>query len=114
MQALSIKIQECRNCGKCWHTALPSCPYCARTDLSFKEVAGGGTIYSWVDICRSLETPPRTVPYTILAVDLDAGARVFGRYDEMDTPVAGGRVKCHHIDHENLDALSFKPEEAFR
>jgi uncharacterized OB-fold protein len=114
MQALSINVQQCASCGKCWHTPLPSCPYCARTDIAQEAVKGEGAIYSWVDICRSLETPPRPVPYTIIAVDLDAGARVFGRFEATSAPVVGGRVTCEAVDHDHLDALSFRPYEAPR
>lgn len=108
MTSTAVPLQSCRGCGRAWHTVLPSCPYCAGIDLERGDASGLGRVYSWVTVARSLEDPPRPVPYTIIAVDLDVGARVFGRYDATEEPVAGERVACCRVEAERNGALTFR------
>lgn len=89
-----IMLQRCLHCSRLWYTPLPACPYCASPELQPEEHDGAGTIYSWTTVHRSLEDPPAPVPYTILTVELDVGARVHGRLAETDTPEPGGAVTC--------------------
>lgn len=104
---VSVSLQSCHDCGKLWHTVVPGCPYCGATNLSMKDVAGRGSVYSWTTIFRSLEDPPKPVPYTILAVSLDVGARVYGRYESAEEPHSGDRVVCCGVDRERSGALTF-------
>lgn len=89
-----IGLQRCLHCSRLWYTPLPACPYCASPEPQAEEHEGAGAVYSWTTVHRSLENPPAPVPYTILTVDLDAGARVFGRLAEHDAPAPGARVTC--------------------
>jgi hypothetical protein len=90
--ATKIRVQHCRDCGRRWQTTFAGCPYCGSTALTEDDVAGKGRVYSWVEVHRSLEDPPADVPYTVVTVDLDAGARVFGRYAAGAGPKAGEPV----------------------
>lgn len=108
MQAESLTLQACGECGRLWHTPMPSCPFCAATAVRSETVAGRGKVYSWVTVHRSLETPSRPVPYTIATVDLDAGARVFGRFEGAGEPCANDAVICVKVDHDNMNALTFR------
>jgi uncharacterized protein len=87
-----IALTECEKCGRRWQTAFAGCPYCGSTATHREEFAGVGSVYSWVEVCRSLDDPPADVPYTVITVDLDAGARVFGRYAPGGAPAPGERV----------------------
>lgn len=91
---LEIRLQECERCGRRWQTTFPGCPYCGSTALRHRLSEGRGTVYSWVEVCRSLEDPPTEVPYTVVCVDLDAGARVLGRYAPGGEPRPGEPVRA--------------------
>jgi uncharacterized OB-fold protein len=57
------------------------CPHCGSADITRRRSAGTGTVYSWVVVHRTLTEPfTGQTPYSVVAVDLDVGARVFGRW----------------------------------
>lgn len=85
----TIQLHECESCGRRWETTFAGCPYCGGTAIRRERFEGRGTIYSWVEVCRSLDDPPVDVPYTVVVVQLDAGARVFGRYLSVRGPHPG-------------------------
>jgi uncharacterized OB-fold protein len=87
-----IRLQRCQSCGRQWQTSFPACPYCGSTALGERMDEGRGVIYSWVEVCRSLDDPPAAVPYTVVCVELESGARVLGRYPDEGGPRAGARV----------------------
>lgn len=91
---LEIRLQECEVCRRRWQTTFAGCPYCGSTALRHRMSEARGTVYSWVEICRSLEDPPADVPYTVVCVDLDAGARVLGRYAPGGDPRPGEAVRA--------------------
>jgi hypothetical protein len=107
---LTITLQECGTCHRRWRTELAGCPYCGGTALTLRRFPGRGAVYSWVEVHRSLEDPPAAVPYTVLTVDLDAGARVFGRYAPGGEPRAHERVVTVPGSATDQDAPAFEPE----
>lgn len=104
-----VPMQGCKACARLWHTPLPSCPFCASTDCGPVEVGGRGRVYAWTTVARSLESPPRPAPYTIVTVDLEAGGRVFGRYEGAAEPQPDEPVVCTRVDRDAQGALSFSP-----
>jgi uncharacterized OB-fold protein len=99
----SLILQECETCHRRWHTVYPGCPYCGSASISESAASGTGTIYSWVTIVVPLADPPHPVPYSV--VMLDAGARVFGLFEDGVEPVAGSRVACS-IDERGVTIAS--------
>jgi uncharacterized OB-fold protein len=93
MTAGAIRLARCQDCGHRWKTCFPGCPYCGSSALEEIPVAATGCVYSWVEVHRSLEDPPAQVPYTVVAVDLDGGGRVLGRWCGSDTPRGEARVE---------------------
>jgi uncharacterized OB-fold protein len=87
-----LALQECGACGRRWQTVFPGCPYCGAKAVREHMAPASGTVYSWVEVCRSLEDPPEDVPYTVVCVELETGARVLGRYGPGGDPVAGATV----------------------
>jgi uncharacterized OB-fold protein len=75
-----LLLPRCRACGRCFFPPISSCPHCGRPDPERVEASGRGTVYSWVVVHISLDPEfAHEVPYAIVAVDLEEGARMFGR-----------------------------------
>jgi uncharacterized OB-fold protein len=75
-----LLLPRCEECGLTWFPPTPGCPRCGSPRVELIEAAGTGRIYSWVVVNRALsEAFTADAPYTILTVDLDEGARMFGR-----------------------------------
>ena len=101
-----LLVPTCRACAKNFFPPQAFCPNCGSHDLFGKRTAGLGTIYSWTVTHRAFapQFSDRT-PYAIVAVDLDDGGRLVGRY--LDDPAAihdrmPVRVALFHDGAENL------------
>jgi uncharacterized OB-fold protein len=102
MRVGTVTMQHCLTCGRRWKVKFPGCPYCGSSSLETASVPATGTVYSWVEVFRSLEEPPAEVPYTVITVDLTLGGRVFGRWLGPGVPTAGALV--HSTSGESPDA----------
>ena len=85
-----LLVPRCASCG--WHFFPPmsACPRCGSTTIDRPVSAGTGLVYSWIVIHHALDPAfAAETPYTIVAVHLDEGVRMFGRiadgplHDEM-------------------------------
>ena len=87
-----FRIQRSRSSGK--HVFYPRViePGTGATDLEWVPVSGLGTIYSVTVIYPK----PPAVPYNVVLVDLDEGARMMSRVDGVDAEslAIGQRVKA--------------------
>lgn len=83
-QALSrndLLVPECRSCGKHFFPPQPYCNNCGSADWHGATTAGLGKVYSWVVIHHPFGPDfADDVPYAIVAVDLNDGGRLIGRY----------------------------------
>lgn len=94
-----LLLPRCRDCGLTWFPPTPGCPRCASTAVELVEASGRGRVYSWVVVNRALSPAfADDVPYTILAVDLEEGARMFGRLVGPGPVTAGAEV--HDVFYE--------------
>lgn len=102
----------CESCARYFFPPLPTCPRCAGDRVVLREATGRGQVYSWVVIHRALD--PRfaeDVPYTIVAVDLEEGARMFGRYSAGGRrPAPGERVQTMFYTVNGQNLVGFRPE----
>jgi uncharacterized OB-fold protein len=106
-------LPRCLRCGRCWFPPAPGCPNCGGERFEWIEASGGGSIYSWVVIARALSPAfEADVPYTILAVDLDEGVRIFGRLAAGAEPAAGARVRAQIYRAGGQALLGFVREDA--
>ncbi|MDQ1374039.1 MAG: uncharacterized protein QOJ09_1377, partial [Actinomycetota bacterium] len=104
-------VQACPSCGRHRLPRMPSCPWCATAGGTDAVVDGHGTVYSFVRALRALTPAMDTeVPYAVATVDLDGGARVFGRVEPPDLVVIGLRVQPRFVDHDGWTELRFAPE----
>jgi uncharacterized OB-fold protein len=91
-----IQFSRCMSCGQTSFPPIPGCPHCGSTELASERSAGGGSVYSWVVIHVALDPSfASEVPYTVVAVDLDEGARIVGRLrDESQRSVLRGGARA--------------------
>jgi len=75
-----LYLPHCLSCARTHFPPTPSCPHCGSTDVDRKLASGRGTVYSWV-VIHSPADPAfaEDAPYTVVAVHMDGGARLFGR-----------------------------------
>jgi uncharacterized protein len=75
-----LLIARCSTCGTCSFPPMPGCARCGRNSVAHVEASGAGRVYSWVTIHVALHPAfADEVPYTIVATELDEGARMLGR-----------------------------------
>jgi uncharacterized OB-fold protein len=106
-----LELPSCRACGRKFFPAQPACPHCGSPDWDRIEAGGEGELYSW--IVAHIAFDPRfagEVPYTLLAVDLEEGVRLVGRYrgDAGELrPQMRLRALIYHVEGQAL--LGFEP-----
>jgi hypothetical protein len=110
LAAHRVLLQCCGECGRLRFPAMPTCPYCACPESEVRQVAGEGTIYSWIVVHRAFAPEfASQVPYTLVTVTLDEGCRIVGRL-QSGTPAFGARVHPVFHDHPEWTELRFRTE----
>jgi uncharacterized OB-fold protein len=94
-----LVVQRCEN----GHHQLPGAPDCGRCGaaVTWVRASGGGTVWSrCVFHQRYFDELADALPYTVLVVDLDEGARMFCALhpDERASPATGDRVRLEVAD----------------
>jgi hypothetical protein len=75
-----LVVSRCRACGRQLFPPIGTCSRCGSASVVSEEAAGEGTVYSWATVHMPLASDfVEQVPYTVVVVELDEGARVFGR-----------------------------------
>jgi uncharacterized OB-fold protein len=105
-----LELPRCRSCGRTFFPPQPNCPYCGSGDWERIEPTGHGKIYSWVVAYTPFDLKfADEVPYAILAVELDEGVRLFGRFKgSLDDIKAGAPVRSFIYWVEKTPLLGFE------
>ena len=83
-----LTMQRCGSCGRLVWYPRYVCPNCGASSLQWEKLSGNGVIYA-VSVHHRPAFPALAdkVPYSVVLVDLDEGARmmsnVFGRVPEV-------------------------------
>ncbi len=102
-----VEVQSCRACAHRWVPPTPACPYCGAAEAAAVVVVGSGTVYSYVIVNRALsDNMAGQAPYTVAAVDLDGGGRLFARI-EGDEIAIYDRLSPRFVDHDTWTELRF-------
>ena len=111
LSAHRVVVQECEACSRRRLERMPTCPWCGGEEAHDVEVAGTGTVYSWVRAHLALGSgaPEGDLPYAIVTVDLDGGGRVFGRLEPPEAASIGLAVGPRFVDHPGWTELRFSP-----
>jgi uncharacterized OB-fold protein len=75
-----LRLQRCDSCGRLRYPPAPCCPACLCEDAEWAQVAGLGTLLSWVTMRRQY-FPTLPTPYVVGAVQLDEGPIMYGNLD---------------------------------
>jgi len=83
-----LVLQRCGSCDRVRGLVAPICPFCGSDSFAFEPMRGAGAVHSWIRYRRAyLPAFEALMPYVVLCVELDEGARLFGRLVE-DEPGA--------------------------
>ncbi|MER5671064.1 Zn-ribbon domain-containing OB-fold protein [Pseudonocardia alni] len=75
-----LRIPHCTECDHAFFPPMPTCPHCGSGAVQQRLSTGEGEVYSWIVVHVALDPLFRDEsPYTIVAVDMAEGARIFGR-----------------------------------
>ncbi len=85
------ELQHCDDCSRVRYPPSPTCPHCLSMAATWKPLAGGGRIISWVVYHKQYfdDYPP---PYNVVAVQLDEGPLVI-------TNLVGDEPEGSWLDH---------------
>lgn len=74
-----LVLRACVSCAAVLHLPKPYCHHCGSWEVTWREVRGRGTVYSWTVVRHQIH-PAFEVPYTVVLVELDdaPGARLVG------------------------------------
>lgn len=103
-------LQECTACSRRRFPPMPSCPYCSEVGFKIIEASGRGTVYSWITVHRAFNPVfAADIPYTVLTVDTEEGARVAVRLDGDSAGIGAGRtVELAFIEHPDWTEPRFR------
>jgi hypothetical protein len=80
-----LELQRCADCGRPRFPLAPICPYCEGEGFSWEALSGRGTVHSWIRYQRPyLDEFAPLMPYSVLTVALEEGARLFGRLADAE------------------------------
>src|SRR4051812_13885110 len=89
-----LLLPRCSSCRRRWFPPAPTCPRCGAGSPTLEDATGLGRVYSWVVVHKAYDPAfAGEIPYVIVTVDLDEGARVVGRLvGARDALAADARV----------------------
>jgi len=72
-----LLVVRCSECGEAHYYPRPFCPRCGSDEVTWEEVSGSATLYTWSVVHRN-DLPPfnEQVPYVAAVVDLAEGPRM--------------------------------------
>jgi len=108
-----VRLERCDACGRHRVEPMPACPWCGDVAFTVVDAAGTGRVYSWITVHRAVdEEHTHEVPYTIAAIELAEGCRVFARLDAAPATIAADlAVAGYYVDRDGWTELRFVPSE---
>jgi len=109
----SIPLRRCCSCGTHIALPLPSCPECGADGLDEVIASGSGDLYSWVVVHYAWDADlAAQVPYVVGAIELDEGARLFARVEQVEPSalVPGLRLVATFPGEAGRPPIVFVPE----
>lgn len=102
-----LRYQRCADCGAAQKLARYACRACGSARLAWRDSAGGGTVFATCVVSRAPSDAFKPlVPYTLVLVDLDEGARLMG-HAEPGIAI-GARVSAGFFEHDGRRLIRFR------
>ena len=80
-----LLFQKCDNCQKFRWPASIVCPNCSSMKFSYVEVAGSGTIISYVKFFRAFHSSIKeNIPYVVAVIELNCGVTIISNIVDSD------------------------------
>jgi len=112
LAAGEVRLQRCAACGAHQYPPESFCYACGSSDLAWVQVAGEGTVYSFIVVHQEYHEAFREfLPYTVAIVQMDEGPRMLSAMLGLKTPIAiGDRVRpcIRKVDAERA-FLTYEP-----
>jgi uncharacterized OB-fold protein len=110
----TLTMPTCEGCRSRFFPPQPFCPRCGSPDVALVTCETTGRVYSWVTIHRPLGPPwANHAPYAIVAVHLDEGGRLIGRFLADPSGLdADMRVDAELYEQGGFRLLGFVPHVA--
>lgn len=106
-----VRYQQCTGCGTAQTLARLACCRCGGLQLAWRDACGFGTVHAVTVVERAPSEAFRAlVPYTLLLVTLDEGARVMA-HGEPGLAI-GERVRARPWQAAGLALLRFQRSAA--
>lgn len=103
-----LRYQSCEDCGAAQTLSRYACTRCAGRRLAWRDAAGTGTVYASTVVARAPSEEFRPlVPYTLVLVDLDEGARVMAH--GAPGLRIGDRVRARFVSFGDRRLARFEP-----
>jgi hypothetical protein len=95
LAAGEVRLQRCGACGAHQYPAESFCYQCGALAPAWVQVAGEGTVYSFIVVHQQYhEAFKDFLPYTVAIVQMDEGPRMLSAMLGLRAPIAiGDRVK---------------------
>lgn len=101
-----LRCQACTECGAVQRHPRMACEHCGGTRLAWRDTSGHGTVFAASVVARAPSDEFRAlVPYTLVLVDLDEGARLMA-HAEAGVAI-GDRVTASFFDHAGRRLVRF-------
>ncbi len=107
-----VRLPHCASCEAVIWYPRPICPGCGNSDLTWQELSGRGTVYSFSIARRTPGRWGKHTPYVLAYVELDEGPRVMTNIVncDPDTVVCGQPVQAvFDPTEEGMAVLRFEP-----
>jgi uncharacterized OB-fold protein len=104
-----LRYQLCEDCGAAQVLTRYACMRCAGERLAWRDAAGTGTVYAITLVMRAPSEEFRAlIPYALVLVNLDEGARVMA-HGSPDLHI-GERVRARFVAFGDRHLVQFQRE----
>jgi uncharacterized protein len=103
-----LRVQRCTSCKAAQTLSRLACQQCGAEHLEWQDAAGTGTVYAVTVVNRApTEAFRALLPYTLVLVDLDEGARVMAH--GAPGLAIGERVRARALPFGGASLFTFDP-----
>jgi uncharacterized OB-fold protein len=110
--ARKVLLRRCADCARYSHPRQDACENCFSANLTWSEVSGEGTIYSFSTVHRAPRQRP--TPYCVGLIRLVEGVYLFGGIVPVELAAIGARVTPVFSVGDTQTLLDFRVIEQVR